>query len=590
MAGAAALGAVACLWLASGAKSLALDDAYVHIATANNLVEHGVFGVRPDTFAPASSSPLWVLLLAPLLAVGASGLGASMALCGVVLVLLVTVCSSELELQHPLGHGLALVLLVFGMAMPTLWITGMESPLQALLAIGMVLAVRDNRSPLLLGLLAVALTLTRYEGVFLAGVLALWVRDRRSVWLLGGAALGPLSYGLVAVWNGWPFVPPGVLTRSALAELLAGSPGPLFSGFANNLYESAHLAGWLGLVLGWGSVTGRRLWSTAFIGTALLQLLFGRLDAFYRYDAWLIPLGFLALFDLAKHLPARTSWPLPLLLASLPVAARGGQALLTTPARIEATWGTTGSLAAVFQEAVPEDEVATSTMGHLAAAGQRITDLGCLGDQEVLQLCLNKEYRRSTLEPLLEDRGVSWILVPAAWADYDGLGNTPPSWSEVLRWEHPRETWVLYARRGQSTASVVQAAHRLAPPSVMVHDSQVLEVPLVQASTDVEAVHLDESGLAFYTNGAASFHASGPGELFMRAWGTPADGSGPILRLKLGSTVLDEMELTEDPAVYAFGRVPAGPFELVFTNDAVDDQGHDRNAFVGRLWIRKSKP
>ena len=61
----------ASLALTGGSFTFAQDDPYIHLAMARTLAEHGVWGIAPDAFASASSSPLWTLLLAALWTLGA---------------------------------------------------------------------------------------------------------------------------------------------------------------------------------------------------------------------------------------------------------------------------------------------------------------------------------------------------------------------------------------------------------------------------------------------------------------------------------------------------------------------------------------
>lgn len=47
----------------TGVLIYALDDPYIHLTLARNLAHNGVYGLNPDHFAGAFSSPLWTLLL-----------------------------------------------------------------------------------------------------------------------------------------------------------------------------------------------------------------------------------------------------------------------------------------------------------------------------------------------------------------------------------------------------------------------------------------------------------------------------------------------------------------------------------------------
>lgn len=51
------------LRLSDGDFNYALDDAYIHMGIAKNLVNYGHWSTNQMSFASASSSPLWVLII-----------------------------------------------------------------------------------------------------------------------------------------------------------------------------------------------------------------------------------------------------------------------------------------------------------------------------------------------------------------------------------------------------------------------------------------------------------------------------------------------------------------------------------------------
>jgi hypothetical protein len=161
-----------------------LDDAWIHQDFARTLAQNGRFAFAPDRSGAGSTSPLWVLLLAPAQLVPnaplwwvllwADALGA-LALFGLAYAL------SELAalwLQGLDARWQRFGALVAGIGVITEWhltwaaLSGMETMLFILLSVLLLLGVGRAWHPAWLGALGALLTDTRPEGILLVGLVA----------------------------------------------------------------------------------------------------------------------------------------------------------------------------------------------------------------------------------------------------------------------------------------------------------------------------------------------------------------------------------------------------------------------------------
>lgn len=170
--------------LVSHALGFPLDDAWIHQDFARTLAQHGSFAYAPDRSGAGSTSPLWVLLLAPaqlipaaplwLVSLWADTLGA-LALFGLAWA---TGTLVELWLADMDARARAAAFLLAGCAVITEWhltwasLSGMETLLFVLLSALLLLGVGRNWHPVRLGVIAAGLTTTRPEGAVLALLVA----------------------------------------------------------------------------------------------------------------------------------------------------------------------------------------------------------------------------------------------------------------------------------------------------------------------------------------------------------------------------------------------------------------------------------
>ncbi len=229
--------------LTHGSITYCLDDAYIHLAVAKNLVHHHIWGISPDQWSGVSSSLLWTLLLTGLFAI--FGVNAYVPfILNIVLVLALLALLDEIWLRIQLNSVQRLVLLTgtfFLMPLASQPFIGMEVMLQCfLVALFYYVSSREGaedpmrkHSASMLFLCGFLLGSVRYETILIVELVALGMLlrgdRRRGLTLAVAGALPATIYGFIALSFGGTFVPNTLFLKARGAtivgqELLSHGP------------------------------------------------------------------------------------------------------------------------------------------------------------------------------------------------------------------------------------------------------------------------------------------------------------------------------------------------------------------------------
>ena len=460
-----------------GHLTYALDDAYIHLAMAKNLAEHGVWGVNRQEFSSTSSAPVWTALLG--LAFLLAGPRAIVPLLlNIAVSLALLLLANRLLVREsnlaPRSRALVLVALVLFVPVVPMIATGQEHLLHLLLIVlfllglGRLLATPSRglgRLPLELWIATPALGLVRYESLLLVGVTVLILALRRR-WtdgaiLAGLGFLPPLAFGLWSVAHGGYFFPNPVLLK---ANLPLGDSGALLktaTGYValRRLFINAHLLVPLLLALGLLTALAARGASIAtqpvrrplpgtalmlFAATTLLHLTLADVGWFHRYEAYLVGLGILAIalglgsaidaarevFDrFVQHGTARVALILTLLLSVAPLADRATRATLETPKAMRNIYEQQIQVARFLRDHCGDRSVAMNDIGAASfLADTRCVDLMGLANQRIADRIRARTYGPGALELILREEGVSVAVLYENWI------RVPAEWTRVARW------------------------------------------------------------------------------------------------------------------------------------------------------------
>lgn len=506
---------VAVLRRTHGTLIYVIDDPAIHLSVAQNLVHHGTWGVAPGHFESASSSPVWTMIVAAVLAVVPSArdlvpFALNMA-AGLWLLWMLAHNQQILRpsVKRPLHVIATAVSVIVVLYLPQLAFAGMEHTLHAALVVAAVILIRRradgeaDRWPSWLGyaLLAVA-TLTRFETTFVAfglGVgllLPCWKRfaaeGRPLAWktqlreaIYVGLASGVPLVGF-AVFNhlmGGGLLPNSVLDKSQLTGVDFVTPFS-FHSVVTRLDQDPLVAalGFVGLaylVFVRPTRNGTTMLAAVLPISVILHATFAQVGWFDRYQNYLIVLGFYAVLQFAREqveavrrdpagsrsidqsrLAHRVVQGTAVLLAfSVLLAPTKIQTLTQIPRQSQETYEQRYQMARFLSRYYDGKAVATGELGYISMMHTGpITDLLGLGNYEVLKARQRDATGPAYWDALAKRDG---FTVVAMYPSTIKMSDVPPNWISVGNWKLSGELLSAYSPWVQFWATTPEAVRPL---------------------------------------------------------------------------------------------------------------------------------
>jgi hypothetical protein len=455
------------LAMTGGRIVYASDDVYIHMAIAKNLIRHGVWGVTPFGFTSCASSIIWPLVIALTYVLFGVNEWSPLLLN---LILSVTVLAVIYRFLRGRSRGnlactAVLALLVLCIPMTAITFDGMEHMLQILVFVvfaerlfavwrGESKAGSDWRLPAL----ACALTLVRYEGLFLAGAAAVllgWKKEWKLAFaVILGAALPVAAMAAVSLVHGWYPIPNSVLIKSApFTDIIPETPlQTLTRPFRYLSGRDTVLSLVVLLLLSWLATAReeprRDLFRRLAPGVFFLMVAFAHgtlinMEWFYRHAAYLLTLGIVCI---------DTTWPagsrsirIPASRAArlaagglaifilYPFSVRAAGAVLHTPLAVRNIYEMQYQMAAFLNRYYPQGPAAVNDIGAVSFYNDfPLLDLYGLASMDVARAKLGGTYDTQRIGRLTAESGARVVIVYDYW--FDRYGGLPPDWAKVGEW------------------------------------------------------------------------------------------------------------------------------------------------------------
>lgn len=455
-----------------------LDDPYIHMAIAKNLVLYGNWGVTPEYFSSSSSSLGWTLLLAGYYFLFGISEFAPFFLNGIAAIgcLWYVFQFGQKYHLHPIHNLITQIVFVLFVPLIPVIFTGMEHTLHIFLMLMLIYQVLEVFSQNmmrgeLLSIKTISFLMTaslvvmiRYESLFLLGMLigvAIW----RKRYLLGISiaifSLAPvIIFGLISLVHHHYFLPNTLMVKGHFPNVTSLKSIIYSFGYASLKILSTQNTHLLVLIIvtlliyiiRYNIFSYNESRQYLLIGIVIVSLLHGQFAStgwFYRYEAYIMALGIVAisisLDELIKQkltilqsyhnklesIPKILSIVLLLIFCILPLSTRGNLALRLILPATKNIYEQQYQMGRFFTRYYRTASIAANDIGAISffATPSYLLDFWGLGSIELTRAIRNQKERKQLVAKLAREHHVQFAVVYA-----DQVKSIPKEWIKIGTW------------------------------------------------------------------------------------------------------------------------------------------------------------
>jgi len=457
-----------------------MDDPYIHMTIAKNLVEHGVWGVTAGQFASSSSSLLWTGLLAGIYYIFGSNDITPFVLNIIIssLLLLLLYRFASKYIRSNILKFLILLMIIWAGPLPTLIFLGLEHILHILIALAFLYISAkylastsqqsannsySNRQQWWVLILGIILSTARYEGLFMVFVVWIYLVIRKQfkfAFAFGIAVLLiPGLFGLYSLSRGWYILPNSVLLKFDTLDYSS------LRGIANYIFRDIIKFYWvkpmvvlvivgLSLYIINGLKKGKlsnilNISLVIFLFTAWLHFRLADIGWYYRYEAYLVIIGIyivsVALVDMLNGITWNSiiTKPKSVLLAIsvmavimlFPLFWRGSVSSAILAATSGNIYEQQYQMGHFLREYYQNQPVAVNDIGATSYYGEIQTiDVWGLADMDITRAIRGGYYTPEFIDVTAKAKGAKIAIIYDNIKDMYLAGGVPENWIKIGCW------------------------------------------------------------------------------------------------------------------------------------------------------------